>query len=266
MRRDTGGYVYFVGAGPGDPELLTRKAARLLTEAAVVLHDSLIDPQVLALIPPAAYRLDVGKRCGGRSTAQAAINSLLVAEAQRYGGRAVVRLKGGDPGIFARLHEEIAALREAGIGYEIIPGVTAALAGAAALGCALTARGTARGVHILTGHGAGGGLPAQDWAALAKAGGTLAVYMGRPAAARLAARLLAAGVAADLPAYAIESASLPQERVIPASLATLAEALTETGTGPVLLLIGAALTPGHARAPLAEYLPAPGPHPPLGVA
>ena len=168
--------VYLVGAGPGDPELLTVKASRVLQGADVVLHDSLVDARVLGLAPAGALLIDVGKRCGTRATAQSDINRLICYHAGA--GGTVVRLKGGDPMIFGRADEELAALQAAGIACEVVPGVTAATAAAAALGLSLTKRQVSRALHILTGHGADGALPAHHWVALANAGGTLALYMG----------------------------------------------------------------------------------------
>lgn len=232
--------VFLAGAGPGDPDLLTLKTARLLGRAEVVLHDSLVGSDILALINPDAEIVDVGKRCGQASTAQAEICRLLVEYART--GKLVVRLKGGDPVIFGRLTEEMGALRDAKIGFEVVPGVTAASAAAADLQLSLTQRRIARSMHIITGHGADHGMPAHDWAALAKAGGTLAVYMGSKYLPGLVEKLLAAGVSPDLPAVAVESASLPTERVIRASLAALPRDVAEAApTGPVLLLVGAAL-------------------------
>lgn len=232
--------VFLAGAGPGDPELLTLKTARLLGSAQVVLHDSLVGPDILSLINSAAEIVDVGKRCGQASTAQAEICRLLVEYART--GKLVVRLKGGDPVIFGRLTEEMEALSQAGIEFEVVPGITAASAAAADLRLSLTQRRIARSLHIITGHGAEHGLPAHNWAALAQAGGTLAVYMGSKHLPGLVEKLLSAGTAPNLPAVAVESASLPDERVIRAALAQLPQAVAESApTGPVLLLIGAAL-------------------------
>jgi uroporphyrin-III C-methyltransferase len=232
--------VFLAGAGPGDPELLTLKTARLLGSAQVVLHDSLVGPEILALVNPDAEIVDVGKRCGQASTAQAEICRLLVEYART--GRLVVRLKGGDPVIFGRLTEEMDALRQAGIGFEVVPGVTAASAAAADLQFSLTQRRVARSLHIITGHGAEHGLPAHDWAALAQAGGTLAIYMGSKYLPALVEKLLSAGLSPEMPAVAVESASLPGERFIRAPLALLPQAVVQAApTGPVLLLAGAGL-------------------------
>jgi len=238
--------VFLVGAGPGDPELLTLKAFRLIQEADVLLHDSLVDPRILRIARRGARRIDVGKRCGRHSASQQQICDLLVAQART--GAQVVRLKGGDPMIFGRATEEMAALEAAGIGYEIIPGITAATAAAASLKLSLTRRETARSLHILTGHGAEGGLPAHDWVALTKSGVTLAIYMGGQTLPGLAAHLIEAGMDPATHAIAIENATLPTQRHFTATIATLPLTLTNAApTGPVLLLVGEALTaPRHA--------------------
>lgn len=232
--------VFLVGAGPGDPDLLTLKAARLLTSAQIVLHDSLVGPEILDLIHPGADVIDVGKRCGQRSTAQAEICRLLVEAALT--GKTVVRLKGGDPTIFGRLTEEIEALRDAKIKFEVVPGVTTASAAAAALQASLTQRRTARSLHIITGHGAENGLPAHDWAALVQAGGTLAVYMGSKYLPGLVAKLMSAGASPALPVVAVEWASRPEQQIIRTSLEKLPETLAQAMlAGPIIILIGLAL-------------------------
>lgn len=249
-RRPAGpGRATLVGAGPGDPELLTLKALRTLADADVVLYDKLVDPSVLDLAPRGARRIDVGKRCGRHAMSQAAINALLVREV-RAGGH-VVRLKGGDPFVFGRGGEELEALRAAGATVEVVPGITAALAAAARLGLPLTHRGLARGLHLITAHGAEEDLPAHDWRALAEAGGTLAVYMGSRTLPRVAAALIDAGMAPETPAIAVENASLPGERRIPATLGGIAAAVTAADVeGPTLVLIGAVVAlAGSAAAP-----------------
>jgi uroporphyrin-III C-methyltransferase len=237
--------VFLVGAGPGDPELLTLQAWRLLASAEAVLHDSLVDPRILALVRPGATLIDVGKRCGRHSASQDEICRLLVAQAR--GGKLVVRLKGGDPMIFGRATEEMAALTAAGIGFTVVPGVTAATAAAAGLQRSLTQRGVARALHFLAGHGAETGLPAHDWVVLAQSGGTLVVYMAGQTLPGLASRLLAAGMPPEMPAVAVENASLPSQRNLHGTLATLPAILAAAAcTGPVLVLIGAALGPDAA--------------------
>ncbi|NOG70355.1 uroporphyrinogen-III C-methyltransferase [Roseicella sp. DB1501] len=232
------GRASLVGAGPGDPALLTVKAVRALETADVVLYDKLIDPRLLDLAPARARRIDVGKRCGRHAMSQAAINRLLVAEVRRGGH--VVRLKGGDPFIFGRGGEELEALREAGARVEVVPGITAALATAARLGMPLTHRGLSRSLHLITAHGRDAeGLPQHDWRALAVAGGTLAVYMGARTLPRVAEALLAAGMSPATPAIAVENATLPGERRIRRTLADIAGAVAEAAVeGPTLTLIG----------------------------
>ena len=233
-------HVFLVGAGPGDPELLTLKAQRLLQEADVVLHDSLVDPRVLAMVRPGAKRIDVGKRCGRHLTPQAEICRLLVEEART--GQRVVRLKGGDPMVFGRATEEMDALAAACIGFEVVPGVTAATAAAASLQLSLTRRGIARSLHFLAGHGAESGLPAHDWVSLTKSGGTLAIYMGGKTLPGLAAHFIAAGMPPQMPAIAVERASLPDQRSLRGTLAGLPERVAAAAfDGPVLVLIGEAL-------------------------
>jgi len=247
------GRASLVGAGPGDPELLTLKALHALTRADVVLYDKLVDPRVLGLARRDARRIDVGKRCGRHAMSQAAINALLVREVQS--GAHVVRLKGGDPFIFGRGGEELEALRAAGAEVEVVPGITTALAVAARLGVPLTHRGAARGLHLITAHGADDALPAHDWRALAESQGTLAVYMGARTLPDLAAALLEAGMAADMPAIAVENASLPQERRIAAPLAEIARAVAAAGVrGPTLVLIGAVVALANAAVTPAEVV------------
>jgi len=232
--------VYLAGAGPGDPELLTLKAARLIATADVILHDSLVDARIIALARPSATCIDVGKRCGRRSTSQQDINRLLVECAQA--GNIVVRLKGGDPMIFGRATEELQALEAHNIAYEIIPGVTAATAAAAALGVSLTQRKIARTLHFLTGHGAEDGLPVHDWVALTRAGGTLVIYMGRDTISGLAAHLIEAGMPPDMPAAAVENLSLPGQHILLGTIASLPRRLRQRGgNAPTLILLGEAL-------------------------
>ena len=179
---------------------------------------------------------------------------MLVQEAQA--GLRVVRLKGGDPMVFGRATEEMQALREAGIAFEVVPGITAATAAAAALQISLTRREVARSLHFLTGHGAAGGLPEHDWVALARGGGTLAVYMGAQTLPGLAAHLIEAGMAPDMPALAVESAALPGQRMLRGTVGSLPRQLAEAApSGPVLLLIGEALADEAAgQGALAEAL------------
>lgn len=233
--------VVLAGAGPGDPDLLTVKTLRLLQTASVVLHDSLVSAEILALANPQARLIDVGKRCFRHSATQAEICALLVREARAMPG-IVLRLKGGDPMIFGRATEEMAALEEAGIEYEIIPGITAALAAAATLQRSLTQRMVSRAVHFVAGHTAEGDIPAHDFVGLAQRGGTLALYMGAQTLGGFAAHLLEAGLDPATPALAIENVSRPDERVLAASIGTLPARLrAQAGEGPVLILIGEAM-------------------------
>ncbi len=232
------GRASLVGAGPGAADLLTVRAVEVIRDADVVMFDKLIGSEVLALIQPGAQRIDVGKRCGRHAMAQSAINALIVRHAQA--GRHVVRLKGGDPFVFGRGGEELESLRAAGVPTEVVPGITAALATAARLGIPLTHRGASRSLHLITAHGSDDRLPEHDWTALARAGGTLAVYMGVRTLPLLAARLLAAGMAPDTPAIAVENATLSNERRMPGTLAGIADAVAAAGLeGPTLVLIGA---------------------------
>lgn len=233
--------IFLAGAGPGSLDLLTLKTAKLLAQAEVVLHDSLVGRDVLALINPAAEVVDVGKRCGQAATAQAEICRLLVEYAST--DKLVVRLKGGDPVIFGRLTEEIDALRQANYDFEVVPGVTAASAAAASVGLSLTQRLKARSVHFITGHGADHGLPVFDWQALVQTGGTLAVYMGSKHLHALVEKMLQAGLHPDTPAIIVESASLPEQRIEHMPVSSLpTDAAMRKANGPVLVLIGVALS------------------------
>jgi uroporphyrin-III C-methyltransferase / precorrin-2 dehydrogenase / sirohydrochlorin ferrochelatase len=232
------GFVHIVGAGPGDPELLTLKARRLLHEADVVIHDRLVSPAILELARREALILEVGKTAYGPSWAQADINALIVEHASA--GATVVRLKGGDPAVFGRLDDEVEALEAAGVGWQVTPGITSASASAAAIGQSLTRRGRNKSFRILTGHDVDG-FAEQDWKALAKPGATAAVYMGVKACAFLRGRLMMHGAAPDLPVTAVENASRPDQRIIPTTLARLPEALAAAApAGPVMLLFGLA--------------------------
>ncbi len=233
--------VSLVGAGPGDPELLTLKALKRLQSAGVVLYDSLVDLRIIAMASPTARLIDVGKRCGRHSASQREICALLVAEA--LAGHNVVRLKGGDPMVFARATEEMDALRAHDIAFEVVPGITAATAAAAALELSLTQRGIARSLHFITGHGAEGGLPAHDWVSLTKSGGTLVVYMGSQTLGGTAAHLIEAGMEPGMPAVAIEHVSLGNQKIVQGTIATLPNMLDqEPFVGPVLIMIGEAMS------------------------
>lgn len=234
------GEVWLVGAGPGDPDLLTRKAERLLQAASVVFHDALVGPDVLALIPAGARLVSVGKRSGRHSKDQQAIDTLIVEAA--LAGERVVRLKGGDPAIFARATEEIDACRAAGVPVRICPGITAASAAAADLGLSLTLRGQARRLTYVTAHTRKGQTVALDWKALADPQATLAVYMGKAAAGEVSAGLIAAGLSPATPVALVENASLPGSSPFLTRLDLLPLASrTALGDGPALILIGEAL-------------------------
>jgi len=248
------GFVWLVGAGPGAADLLTLRAQRILQETDVIVHDSLVSDSVVAMGRRDAERINVGKRKGRHNASQAEINGILVREAEA--GRRVVRLKCGDPLVFGRAGEEIAALRAAAIPFEIVPGVTSALAAAAEAEIPLTLRGTVSTLVFTTGHDADGDvLP--DWAGLALSGATIAVYMGRSVAARIAARLTEAGLSAATPVSVIENATLPHRRIFAGALAELI-GFAERGDvdGPALILIGAAAREGAPALsePLAEPL------------
>ncbi len=252
--------VALVGAGPGDPELLTLKAVRYIAAADVILVDDLVEPAVLAHARPDARVRWVGKRGGCRSTPQRFIERLMIREV--HAGRRVVRLKGGDPLVFGRAGEEIAALRAAGIAVEVVNGVTSALAAGAALGRSLTHRDHAQGVAFVTGHPKPGGS-GPGWAALAGAGLTLAVYMGLGRAVVVRDELVEAGLDPATPVAIVEQASGAGERVLETRLGAMVEDFAASGfASPALILVGEALgAPAALRATPAEALrpPSPGP-------
>lgn len=225
--------VYLVGAGPGDPGLLTVRGAELLARANVVVHDRLADPSLLALAPAVAERVDVGKSPGA-PVAQDDINGLLVARARA--GQAVVRLKGGDPFVFGRGGEEAQALLAAGVDFEVVPGVTAAVAVAAYAGVPLTHRGLAASFTVVTGHSRHTVDHEVDWEALAKLGGTVVVLMGVAHRADIARRLIAGGMAQETPVLAVRWGTRPAQRSVRTNLATLGETALEP---PATIVIGA---------------------------
>lgn len=229
------GQVWLVGAGPGDPELLTVKALKALQGADVVVHDGLVSDEILAMAPAAAQKISVAKRKSRHSYAQEEINRMLVAFALQ--GLKVVRLKGGDPFIFGRGGEELEACREAGVECLIVPGVTAALAAGAGAGAPLTHRGLAQAVTFVTGHAARGEEPDLDWESLAKPNQTVVIYMGVSTAAGIARRLTQAGRNPATPALIVENASRADERRIVTRLEDLAEAAASL-KGPALLIVG----------------------------
>lgn len=226
--------VIFVGAGPGAAAHVTLGAYQALQQADVVIHDRLVGPEVLALIPANAQRVDVGKEGFGPSTSQTTINAVLVAHAQT--GRRVVRLKGGDCGIFGRLDEEMEALEAAGLGFTILPGLTTAAVAAAEIGQSLTRRGRNRSLRIVTGHDMEG-FAEQDWHGIARAGEVAAIYMGKKSARFLQGRLLMHGAAADTPVSVVANVSRSDQQIIAATLADLPQAVARTN-GPAVLLYG----------------------------
>ncbi|MBD3787022.1 MAG: uroporphyrinogen-III C-methyltransferase [Sphingomonadales bacterium] len=232
------GFVSFVSSGPGDPDLLTVKAVRRLAEADVVLFDDLSAGPILAQCKPGADLIAVGKRAGRPSPNQDHVSRLLVDHALT--GARVVRLKSGDAGLFGRLEEEIVALHQAGIGFEIIPGVTSACAAAAAAGIPLTRRLTARRVQFITGADTTGDLPSDlNWAALADPLATTVVFMGKRTFPLLAAGLVAHGLPADTPALLAEAVGHPDQTLHRATLGTLALRLAESRSQqPALILLG----------------------------
>jgi len=232
------GCVWLVGAGPGDPDLLTVKALKTLRAADVIVHDGLVSQEILDLAQPEARRISVAKRKSRHSYAQDEINRMLVAFAQE--GLKVVRLKGGDPFIFGRGGEELEACREAGVPCVVVPGVTAAFAAAASAGAPLTHRGSAQAVTFVTAHAAHGEVPDLDWAALARANQTVAVYMGLSTAGVIAERLIAAGRDPATPALIVENASRPDEQLRRTTLGRLSQAAAGL-TGPALLILGEAM-------------------------
>lgn len=230
------GHVTLAGAGPGSADHLTLAVARALVEADVVLHDALVSAEVLTLIGPQALVIETGKRGFGAAMAQEEITALMLGFARV--GRNVLRLKSGDPAVFGRLGEELDALEAAGIGFTVLPGITAASAAAAALGQSLTERGRNRELRLITGHDAAGYAEA-DWAALARPGAVAAIYMGKAAARFIQGRLMMHGAAPDTPVTLVENAARANERIMPATLATLPH--TAAGlAGPAVILLGLA--------------------------
>jgi len=246
------GKVYLVGAGPGAPDLLTLRAARLLEAADIVLHDALVHPDTLALAKKARL-IDVGKRYGKVSTEQRFIHRALVFAARKYD--VVVRLKGGDPMLFGRAQEELEALAAAGIEAEVVPGVTAALAAAAQLKVSLTRRGLARTVAFLTPR-VGRGETASEWLPAALAADSVALYMAAGAASSIAAALIDGGKPAATPVALVESATLASERRILTTLGELASEAPPRAAGPVVMLVGEVLRGCETVAlPASEEIP-----------
>ena len=236
------GKVYLVGAGPGAADLITVRGAKLLAQADIVFHDALVEPEMLALCPQ-AIQIAVGKRCGKLSSAQEFINKRLIDAAHKY--QTIIRLKGGDPMLFGRADEEIEALKDAGIEVEVVPGITAALAGAASLQQSLTLRGVSRSVAFITlAQGAENLTPGQPIAN--PTADTLVYYMGRKDAAKIAQQLIAqhSHMSQRTPVHILEAVSTPRERQWTSTLQELAEGKANgwfDSTSPALIMIGAAL-------------------------
>ena len=228
------GKVYLIGAGPGAADLITVRGAALLQRAGMVFHDALVQPELLAMAPQAKL-VAVGKRCSQISTDQRFINRNLVEAAAKY--EIVVRLKGGDPMLFGRAQEEIDALQAAGVPFEVVPGVTSALAAGAQLGVSLTRRGVSRSVVFATPR-VGEGEDVSDWAPAVAHADTAVLYMGAGQSARIAAVLESHGMAAATPVILVENASLPGSREIGCTLGELRDGLNPGFTGPVLMMFG----------------------------
>ncbi len=230
------GRVVLVGAGPGDPELLTLKARQALHEADVVIHDRLVAPEILELARREAHRLEVGKTPGGPAWSQDAINAEMIQHARA--GAVVVRLKAGDPLVFGRADEELAALSAAGTETAIIPGITAATAAAAAAGVSLTRRGRNASIALITAHDAKG-FAEHDWRSLARADAAFAVYMGVRASRFLQGRLLLHGAARETPVTVVENASRPDQRIVTGTLGSLDQMMQSGGIkGPAIIFVG----------------------------
>jgi len=235
------GKVYLVGAGPGDPELLTVKALRVLTSADVVLHDELVSPAVLSLAPSGARVYNVGKRCGRKKFSQEEINALMIAFAAM--GLNVVRLKGGDPAIFGRAGEEIQALRQVHVEFEVIPGVTAALGAAAAAQIPLTTRHLSSALVFLTGHHADGSET--DWRAFVSSGATLVIYMPGRDYEQIAQRLITAGLSGDTPCAIVSRATTADEQIVVLPVGDLPKVAALAA--PALLVIGTVVRLAEGR-------------------
>lgn len=239
------GKVWLVGAGPGDPDLLTLRAARLIMRARLIVHDGLVDPAILALARPEARLVSVAKRRSRHTMPQEEINALLVREALT--GKEVVRLKGGDPFIFGRGGEEAEACQAAGVAVEVVPGISAAIGAAAAAQMPLTHRRSASVVSFVAGQCKG--LSEQNWAGLAGKGRTLVIYMGLATAEAIADKLIEDGLAPDMPVAVVENATRPQMRVLRASLAGLPDLVARAKVkSPAVIVIGEVTAEPQAEA------------------
>lgn len=231
------GVVYLVGTGPGDPDLLTVKALRLMQSADVVVYDRLVSPEIMALVPAGVSRIAVGKAPGMHCVPQAEINSLLSGLAKQ--SRSIVRLKGGDPFVFGRGSEEALHLQQQGIRFEVVPGITAASAVSTYAGIPLTHRSMSRGVRLVTGHLQEGDSLELEWEKLADDSATLVIYMGLTNLAIITQRLMVAGRAPETPAAAIQDGTTPRQRRVIATLASLHDQVNAAGLqSPVIIIVG----------------------------
>lgn len=247
MTRQAEGHVDLVGAGPGDPDLLTLKARKAIDKADVIIHDRLVTPEILELARREAVIIDAGKTGFGQAMPQADIDALIVEHA--LDGAHVVRLKAGDPTVFGRLDEEIEAITAAGISYQVIPGITAASAAVANIGQSLTKRGRNSSVRLITGHDTRG-YANHDWLALAADGEVAAIYMGKKSARFIQGRLLMHGADPDTPVTIIENVSRPDQRIIACTLGTLEPTMSDANlTGPALTFLGLAPRDAAANIP-----------------
>lgn len=236
------GKVWLVGAGPGDPDLLTLRAVRLIERAAIIVHDGLVDPRILAMAPATARLISVAKRRARHTLPQGEINALLVAEAMA--GHEVLRLKGGDPFIFGRGGEEVEACRAAGIAVEVVPGISAAIGAAAAAQMPLTHRDAASVVSFVAGQCKG--LAEQNWVGLAGVGRTLVIYMGLAGADAIAEKLIADGLAPDTALAVVENAARPAMRVLRGQVAGLSQLIARHNVqAPAIIIIGAIAARGE---------------------
>jgi uroporphyrin-III C-methyltransferase len=246
------GKVFLVGAGPGDPELLTMKAHRLLRQSDLILHDDLVSAAVISLAGPRTIVVNVGKRCGLKKITQSEINALMVDSARE--GKQVVRLKSGDPGIFGRLNEELESLRASKIGFEIVPGITTANAAAASLGVSLTDRDRSSRVIFVSGHQSAnkGLIDEPDWNSLAQANATIVVYMPGKRLGHLSRKLIAAGLPPETSAVVVTHVSSSHQNQLWTTVGALGE--LDSAASPSILLIGRTLDLAASRAAL-ESLP-----------